>query len=474
MMNSRMNSRMKKKVIAMKMLKKIFKSIRNLFRLIARFIDKFIITPVTKFALFITEKFDKQAGKFEKWLNKKNTLVFVSLILSVLLFFYVNSHADTVMNSSAEVLRNQEVEATYNKEAYVVEGLPDTADVTLIGRTIDLYLAKQLSTGKVTADLSGLEEGSHDIQLNYESPINSVTYKLDPSSITVYIYPKVSVTKTITVDVINKDKLDSKLSVQSVTIDREDVIVKGAEHTLDKVATVKALVDIGNIVNPSAGVNTLSDVKLVAYDKDGNVVDVEMVPDKVTATVNIESYSAEANVKVIPTNIDNIAFGKAISSITTSVNTIKIYGDEDAVSKYSDSYIPIEVDVSGLSENKTYTVVVPKPEGIREVSEKTITVKITLGEEVTKEINDVKIDAINLGPNLKAGAVGVNSSKTTVILKGTKEVLDSIDPSTITATVDLSGLGEGEHSVEVKVSGEEVKANYSAKTRTVNIKITKS
>ena len=471
-----MNLKMTKKVIIVKVLKKIIKSIRNFFRFIASFIDKCIVTPITKFVIFISEKVDKQAGKFEKWLNKRNTLVFASLIIALFMFFYVDSHANTVIDSSAEVLRNQEVEATYNKEAYVVEGLPDRADVTLIGRTIDLYLAKQLSTGKVTVDLSDLEEGTHKVDLNYDSPISSVTYKLDPSSITVNIYPKVSATKTINVDVINKDSLDSKLSIQSVSIDKDEVIIKGAEHTLKKVATVKALVDIDNIVDPSAGVNTLGDVKLVAYDKEGNVVDVEMVPDKVTATVNIESYSAKAKVKVIPTSENNsgVAFGKAISSITTSVDSITIYGDEDVVSKYSDSYIPIEVDVTGLSDNKTYTVVVPKPDGIREVSEKTITVKITLGKEESMEVNDVKIDAINLGPNLKASAIGENSSKTTVIVKGTKEVLDTIDPTTIRATVDLSGLGEGEHNVNVVVTGDEVKASYAAKTTMIKVRIDKS
>lgn len=456
----------------MKTLKKIIKAIRNFFRIIASFFDKYIVTPITKFALFIGEKTDKQAGKFEKWLNKRNTMVFISLIISLLLFFYVDSHASTVIDSSAEVLRNQIVEATYNKEAFVVEGLPDKADVTLIGRTIDLYLAKQLSTGKVTVDLSDLDEGTHKVDLNYESPINSVTYKLDPSSITVIIYPKVSATKTITIDVINKDKLDSKLSIQSVSIDKEEVIIKGAEHTLEKVATVKALVDVDKIIDPSAGVNTIDDVKLVAYDKDGNVVDVEMVPSKVTATLNIESYSGEAQVKIIPTG--TVAFGKAISSITSSVNTIKIYGDEEVVSEYSQSYIPIEVDVTGLSESKTYTVVVPKPEGIREVSEKTISVKISLGDEESIEVPDIKIDAINLGPNLKAAAVGENSSKTTVIVKGTKEVLEALDSTTIRATVDLTGLGEGEHSVKVNVTGDEVKASYVAKTTMIKVRITKS
>lgn len=456
----------------MKVLKKIIKAIKKIIRVTFAFVDRYIVTPITKLALLIGEKTSKNAGKFERWLNQKNTLVFVSLIVALALFFYVDSRSNTMIDSSAEVLRNQVVEATYNKEAYVIEGIPETADVTLIGRTVDLYLAKQLSTGKVTADLSSLKEGTHKVDLNYDSPIHSISYKLDPSSITVNVYPKVSVTKMVTVDVINKDKLESKLSVQSVTIDKEEVIIKGAEHNLGKVATVKALVDVDNIVDPSAGVNTVDDVKLVAYDKYGNIVDVEMVPDKVVATVNIESYSGEAKVKIVPTGV--VAFGKAISSITSSVNTIKIYGDEAVVSKYSDSYIPIEVDVTGLSDNKTYTVVVPKPEGIREVSEKTITVKISLGAEESMEVEDVKIDAINLGPNLKASAIGENSSKTTVIVKGTKEVLKTIDSTTIKATVDLAGLGEGEHTVKVVVIGDEVKASYVAKTTMIKVKISKS
>lgn len=463
----------------MKKLKKTIKAIKKFFRGILNLIDKIIITPVTKLALLIGEKTDKNAGKFEKWLNKKNTLVFISLLMALLLFFYVDNQSSTVIDSSAEVLHNQTVEATYNKEAYVVEGIPETADVTLIGRTVDLYLAKQLSTGKVSVDLSNLKEGTHKVDLSYESSINSVTYKLDPSSITVNVYSKVSETKTVTIDVINKDKLDSKLSVQSVTVDKEEVIIKGSDdeksiHNINKVATVKALVDVGSIVEPKAGVNTLDKVKLVAYDKYGNVVDVEIVPETVTATVNIESYSGSAKLKVIPKNINELAFGKAISSITTSVNEINIYGEQEVVNKYCESYIPIEVDVTGLSDNKTYNVVIPKPDGIREISEKTITVKITLGKEESMEVDDIKIDAINLGPNLKAGAVGENSSKTTVIVKGTKEVLDTIDSTTIKAVVDLSGLGEGEHTVDVKVTGEEVKANYDAKTTKIKVRISKS
>ena len=154
----------------MKKLKKVIKVIKKFFRGIGNFIDKVFVTPITKLVLRIGEKTDKNTGKFEKWLNKKNTLVFISLFVALFFYGYVNNQASTVIDSAAEVLSNQPVEATYNKEAYVIEGIPDTADVTLIGRTVDLYLAKQLSTGKVTVDLSNLSVGTHKVCLLYTSP----------------------------------------------------------------------------------------------------------------------------------------------------------------------------------------------------------------------------------------------------------------------------------------------------------------
>jgi len=43
----------------------------------------------------------------------------------------------------------------------------------------------------------------------------------------------------------------------------------------------------------------------------------------------------------------------------------------------------------------------------------------------------------------------------------------------IKATVDLAGLGEGEHVVEVVVTGEELKATYTAKPTKITVKIFK-
>ena len=62
----------------MKALKKIIRAIKKIIRAVIAFIDKFIVTPITKIALLIGEKAEKNTGKFERWLNKRNTLVFIS------------------------------------------------------------------------------------------------------------------------------------------------------------------------------------------------------------------------------------------------------------------------------------------------------------------------------------------------------------------------------------------------------------
>ena len=457
--------------------KSFLKKVALFLKSIVRWFDKKIITPVTKFVLLVVGKFGKRTDKFEKWLVRKNTLIMISLLLAIVLFFSVNNQAVVLVDSYAEVLYDQKVEAMYNNESYVIEGLPDTVDVTLIGRKVDMYLAKQLSTGTVSVDLSNLKPGTHKVNLNYESVINSINYTLNPSSVTVIVYPKVSSTKTATIDVINRDSLNTKMSISNVTIDQSEIIIKGAEHTISEVATVRALVDIKKLVDPLVGVVELDDVPLIAYDNNGKVVDVEMVPSKVTATINLDAPSKEVPIKVIP--VGEVLFGKAINTMTSSESKVTIYGSRDIISNIE--YIPIEVDVTNLSSNKEFNVSIPIPKGVRELSVNNTKISITLGNEETTEINDVVINSINLDPNYKAQAYkeeGISDKNenvvTTVVVKGTSDVLKGIDKSNIKAVVDLSGLKEGVHEVAVIVTGDDARATYSPKITKIKIRIIKA
>lgn len=455
----------------MKSIKKMIKTITKFFLSIWSFIDKFIVIPVTKFFLGVTKILNQNGKYIEKWLSNKNTLLFISLIIALIAFFIVDSKSILLSETSAEVIYNQPVKYVYNQEAYVVEGLPETVDITLIGRDSDLYLARQLSTHDVTIDLSDLKPGTHKVNLKYRQSLSSIDYKLDPSVATVIIYPKKSNSKNITMDLLNKDKLDEKLFIKDIAPDTEEVYIKGAEHVLNKVATVKALLDINNIPNPGVGEIDVKDIPLLAYDDHGNIIDVEIVPSKINAKVTITSPQKEIPVKIIPKG--NVVFGQAISSITSDVTKVTVYGDETVLEKLN--YLPVEIDVDGLKSNKEYSETIQKPTGITSISTSAINIKVKLEKEVSKEVDGVQIDAKNYAQGLFPNISEQESSKTiTVIVKGVESVIKDIDASSISAYVDLTDYTEGTHDVKIKVEGNDVRVKYEPKTTTIKIDIHKT
>ena len=440
----------------MKLIKKIFK-----------FIDKHFIIPITKFFVFIGEKLKITDKPLEKAISKKSSLIILSLVFAVIVFFIVDRQNTTLIETNAEVIYNRPLTATYNDEEYVVEGLPKTVDITLIGTKANLYLAKQLPAQDVTVDLSDLKPGVHKVNLRYKQSISSVEYKLDPSQVTVVVSPKQSETKEIKYDIVNINKLDSKLAINSVKLDKEEVIVKGSSSDLEKVSNIKALVNVNNMADPKAGTNTLRDVELVAYDEKGVKMDIELVPSKVEATIEIESPKKDVPLEV--ETVGNVVFGKAIKTINTTVQKVTIYGDSKTLEKTNS--IKVKVDVSDLKTNKDYTVSIKKPTGIREISEKTVNVKIELDNEATTEVSGVKLSYINLGSNYSVQATNENSTEVSVILKGVESVISNIDATQIEAYIDLKDLTEGEHKVKINVKGEDPRVKYEPKITETKIKI---
>lgn len=432
-----------------------------------RFIDKKIIVPITKFFVSIGEKLKLSDKPLEKALSKKSSMIILSLVLAVIVFVIIDRQNTTLLEKNAEVLYDIPLSATYNDEEYVVEGLPETVDITLIGTKANLYLAKQLPTQDVNVDLSDLKPGVHKVSLKYKQSITSVEYKLDPSEVTVVVSSKKSETRSVESDIVNLNKLDSKLAINNTKLDTDEVIIKGTEDSLAKVSTIKALINVSDMVDPKAGTNTLKDIPLIAYDENGAKVDVEMVPSKVTATVEIESPSKTVPLEIEPTG--NVIFGKAIKNITSSVQKVTIYGNSKVLDNTNS--IKVKIDVNNLKSNKDYTVTIKKPAGIREISEKVVTAKVELDDEVTTELSGVKLGVVNLGSNYTAQATSENTTEVTVILKGVESIIKNITPSDVEAYVDLEGLGAGDHEVEIKVKGTDPKVKYSSKVTKTIIKI---
>ena len=89
-------------------------------------------------------------------------------------------------------------------------------------------------------------------------------------------------------------------------------------------------------------------------------------------------------------------------------------------------------------------------------------------------VQTVNITGINVPEGMVAQPIDENNGVIEVEVKGAKSVIESIQATDITAYVDLAGLKEGEHELNVKVKGTNPLATYVAKKTKVKIKLTRS
>ena len=443
----------------------------KIFKSIANFIDKFILVPISKFIYIITKRFGKSSKKVETWISKPTTLIFLSLFLAIIVFFVVDRKIINFSDNSAEVFKNQGVNVIYNEEAYVVEGLPETVDITLIGSKADLYIAKQSSNHNVTIDLTGLKPGRHKVNIEYEHGGSNIEYNVNPSVATVIIYDKVSGTKKLTYDILNEENLDSTLVIDSVKLNTEEVTIRGAEYKIEQVAAVKALIDVEELESMGVGTHTLENIALKAYDKDGNIVDVEFVPEKVNADIVIASPSKEVPLNFVPKG--KMSFGKAISSYQFSTSKVTIYGTTDVLSNID--HIDISLDISNVTSDTSLKVEIPKPNGIKSMSSNSTNLELKVTDVSTEPVEySINLTGINVQDGLVAQPVDEDNGIIVVEVQGAKSVIENISASDITAYVDLKDKEPGEYELEVKVNGSNPLATYIPKKTKVKVKVTKS
>lgn len=460
---------------------KTLKTLKRIGIKLYKLVDQLIVVPISAFVYKVSLKIGKDS-KLDKILNRPNILLYLSLVFAVIMFYLVDSKAFTLINTNAEILRNQPVEVIYNKSAYVIEGVPETVDITLIGKKSELYLAKQLGDNEVVIDLTDYEASENPVKVkfSYKKHIDSLDYKIDPSYVTVTIKKKVSDKKTVSYDLLNRDSLDEKLSVKSVELSKTEVIVRGAKDTLDKIASVKALIDLDNEEFKTAGTYNVDDIKLVAYSSDGQILsNVETVVTNINATVVLESYSKPVPVRIITTG--ELVSGKAISSITINGKPVDnyeltIYGDEAALD--SIKYIPINIDVKGQGNNgsKKANVTIDKPAGVRALSESNVSIELNFDEAKQRTIVLKGFKPRNVPNGLVANLASPEDNNIEVQLIAVESVLSALgeEPSGIVAYVDLKDMeaSPNPQAVDVKIEGTDSRIQYIV-TKKVNVLLSK-
>ncbi len=392
------------------------------------------------------------SGLIEKIIQSNRLSLVFALLISILLFVVVNSSDSALGVTQSTTLTDIPVSIVYNSEVYEISGIPDSVDVIVQGDMSDITLQKSTTSSYVLADLSGLTEGTYTIKLeatNFNS--NLIVNVLDTPSVTVTIKKKVTEKFNISYEFINKNSMDSTYSLSEPVFDSTEVLIRASQDTIDSIAFVKALIDVTGV---SETFTTSAEV--VAYDNDGNIVDCDIIPETVSATVEVSSPSKTVPITVKA--VGEIADGYSIDSINLDYESVTLYAAQETLDLIEE--IVVEVDVSGISTNTVYSTTLTTPSGVTSMSVTRVNMEINVGETVSREIEGVRVSWANYSSEYMFMIVNSEDATMTVTVSGTASNIESITADDISVVIDLSDVTIGTQQAPLIVSGTNENVTY--------------
>ncbi|MCA1032944.1 YbbR-like domain-containing protein [Bacillus timonensis] len=398
----------------------------------------------------------------------------IALLLSLLLYMSVsfetqpkstNSSGLPLVSNDQETLIDVPVKSYFDEENLVVSGIPQYVNVSLDG---PVSITKTIGLQKdfeVFVDLTDLSIGSHKVPLQYKNISDKVKVAIEPSEITVVIQEKVTKEFIVEVDFMNKALIKDGYIPEQPIIKPNVVKITGAKEDVERIALVKALVDLKDV---SETIETES--RVAVYDRNQNVLSVEVEPSIVGITVPISSPSKKVPFKI--NRQGSLKEGLSIVSLEALPKEVTIYGEKEVIEKI-DFIDGINVDLNDISEDQTIEVKVPVPNGIKKVSPETIQIKIDVENEVKRTLSNLPIQSLGLADKFNLSYLDPESGRIDLDIFGALSVVNNISPTDMNVYINVTDLSQGEHTLKVEVNGPQ-NITWVLRQKNVSVSITEN
>lgn len=406
-------------------------SVIYFFRWISSIIDKFMFN-----------------AKFSKY---------TSLLLAIVLYIAVSTEGKStglLANSSGLELDNIPVQVIVNTDAYEVSGLPETVTAMIIGDASDVQLVKSQTSYKVTADLSGLTEGTHQIKLSPVDFSNRLSISLNPSNVVVTIRKKTTEKFKLTSEYVNVNKMDKIYALETAPVlSTTEVLVKASQDTIDQIAYVKALIDVTGVKQ-----NFETTAPIVAYNQQGQMLDVDIFPETVTASVSVTTPMKEVPIKVKP--IGELPNGMAIESINLDHSTVQVYAPNSVLSTLDE--IVVELDATKITKNSNWTYSLTLPSGVNSFSITKVNIDVKIAESLSRTVDGVVVRYKNNAAGYKLNLVDSRDAMLSVTVTGTEKNIKNITADDINLYIDLANITSGTNQdLPIVIEGKVGLVNYA-------------
>lgn len=396
-------------------------------------------------------------------------LKILALLLAVLLYSAVPNSSDKTSDinvpgeESSATLVDIPVKAYYDTENLVVTGIPDTVDVTIEGPLPNVQSAKVLKDFEVFVDLTDPKIGNQKVKFEVRDLSDKLKATIKPSSITVSVQEKV--TKEFKVEAeFNSSMIEEGYKAGQPVVEPNKVKITGARDVINRITYVKATIEGKDTINDSI----TREAQVQVLDKELNKLNVVVEPETVEVTIPIKNTSKTVPITVLEKG--NAPSGIKIESIDLDVNEASITGDEEVVKNTEN--VRVEVDVSKITDNTTLTLPVIIPNGISKVTPQTVKVTVAVKKEVEKTISGIPINIKGLSVQHNAVINDPANRAINLLVFGPSDLISALGPKDFNVFIDLSGLTEGNHDVDIQVEGPP-NINWKPDKSTAKITITK-
>ena len=392
----------------------------------------------------------------------------VALVLAILMYVFINYNLGELFFESQITaggkIDNIPVTVIANDEVYEISGLPTQVNALLVGEYADIQLVTNQKAYSVVADLTGLVEGTHEVNLSAKNFSSRVDVVLQPSTAVVTIKKKISQQFNVGYDFVNTDKMNQEFELGVPTFETTEVIIRASQSTIEKIGNVKALIDVTGV-----DASFSQDAVLVAYDQQGNRMDVDIIPASIYATVVVTNPNKSVSVVIIPQG--EIPNGKAIESIALDQQAVTLYASESILQTIDSIQIPI--NVTTLTSDTVQVAEINLPSGVRKSSVTRVSMNIKLGDAVTRTIENLPIDYRNNVNGNQFTLANPLEAYANVDLFGTQSNVDSITADDISIYIDMKDVGLGEQTVTLYIVGTNNLVRYTIQKQTIDIIVTK-
>ncbi|MDD7511276.1 MAG: CdaR family protein [Peptostreptococcaceae bacterium] len=372
--------------------------------------------------------------------NKKVNLI-ISLLVAIVLWGYVVGEINPEISKTFRDLPiNYLNEGQLAEKGMAVASISnEKVNITVKGERSRI---NKMDNGDVvpSVDLSDAAKGDNEYKIGVKVPDNVTVENRSVSKVVVKIETLISEKRDVRVSysgAFNEGNEGITLSN-----DTETVQISGAKSNVEKVKYVRAQINSEKLGNTAASFK----VELLPVDSAGKVVEhisLDVNTAEISAVLG-KTKDVELEVPVI--GQDSGVKEKSVSA-PKSITIKGLASTVDGISKITAE----SIDVSGITETTNVDIIPILPEGV-EISDKSKKLKATVNViELESKSFSYENDEIKI-VGTENGHIGKVTGKVGITVSGKKKQLNAISKGDIELTVDLSGLGTGTHSVEVKAS----------------------